>query len=482
MSENISIKKAAMINAIAKYSVVALQLIYTAVLSRILSAQEFGIVAVVNVFIAFFQIFVDMGFGPAIIQNKSLNEDDVNNIFSFCIYIGILLTAIFIGASYPISFFYNNSIYISLGLMLSFSLSFNTFSVVPNAILMKEKRFISVSIRTIVCALVSFAVSIVLAVKGFGVYALVANTVLNAFLLFCWNEISVKCRFRFLPKVESIKKVFSYSSFQLLAQTLNYFNRNLDNLLIGKFFSEEELGYYSKSYSLMMYPVHYLPGVISPILHPIYADHQDDSDFIYNSYLKLLRFLSLLGVFGTAFCFLAGREIILIAFGDKWEPSIIPFKILCLSLWFQILSNTTGPIYQSLGNTKLMFVSCLFSSLVIVSCIIGGILCGDILYVSIFVLAAYVITFFSTFFFLIKLGFKYSVIKFVWSFKFDILIFVVLMLISVFYPLKIDNKYLSFLIKFLILFSIYVTLLFITKQHRIFVSILRRHPKNEKKE
>ena len=412
MSKNISIKKAALINAIAKYSTVILQLGFTGILSRILTPKEYGIVAVITVFVAFFQLFADSGFGVGVIQNKSLDENDNSNIFSFTIYLGIILMAVFMGVSYPISIVYSNSIYIYLGFILSFSLMFSTWNMIPNSILLKNKRFIPIGVRTFVTALVSNIVSLVIALNGGGVYALAFQSVAWSFSLFLWNIFSVKTKFCFLPKWASVKKIWSYSIFQFGAQTLNYFNRNLDNLLIGKFLSDEELGYYNKAYTLVGYPVAYLPGVITPVLHPILSEHQDDYDYIYDLYVKLIRFLSLLGCFGAAFCFYASREIILTAFGNQWAASIVPFALLSLSLWGQILTNTIGAIYQSLGKTKTLFFSLLITSVVIVSSIIVGLFTKDINYIAGFVSLAYVVNFFITYFILLRFGFKKSFIKF----------------------------------------------------------------------
>ena len=91
MKKTISIKKAALINAIAKYATVILQLVFTAILSRILTPKDYGVVAVITVFVVFFQLFANSGFGAGIIQNKELTEEDNNNIFSFTVYLGFFL-------------------------------------------------------------------------------------------------------------------------------------------------------------------------------------------------------------------------------------------------------------------------------------------------------------------------------------------------------------------------------------------------------
>ena len=476
MKENayMSIKKAAVVSAGSKYAIVVLQLIYTAILSRILTPEDFGTVAVVNVFIIFFQLIADMGFGTGIIQNKDLEKDDVKNIFSFTVYIGFLLMFIFICFSFLIAFFYNDDEYISLCIVLSLALAFNSFNVVPNAVILKEKKFIDIAIRSIIVAIVSFTCTIFFALKGLGVYALVLYSVLNAVGVFVWNEAKTKIGFKFKPNIESLKKIWGYSMFQFGAQTLNYFNRNLDNLLIGKFFSKAELGYYNKSYTLMQYPINYLPGAITPVLHPILSEYQNNKQVIYQKYMQVIRLLSLIGCFCAAFCFFSSREIILIAFGDQWEASILPFKILCLSLWPQIITNTIAPIYQSIGYTKLMFKSLCITTTMIIGFIVCGIFSQSIVTVSIFVTIAYVINFFITFYILIVKGFKLKYNGFIGTFRIEMFIFIILILESLIISINIENVFISFGLKLLIMLATYVVLLLVTKQYKFFTSFIRK--------
>lgn len=473
-NKQISIKKAAFLNASSKYITIILQIIYMAVLSRILTPEEFGIIAVINVFIIFFQMFADMGFGTAVIQNKTLTDDEVNQLFTFTVYLGIVLMLLFAGASFIIAAVYNDQIYISLGFMLSFSLLFNAFNMIPNSVMLKNKRFVAIAVRTIVVALISYSITISLALSGVGVYALAANSIVMALAIFIWNEISTKLKFRGRVKLATLKKVWSYSLFQFGSQALNYFNRNLDNLLIGKYFSTAELGYYNKSYTLAGYPVTYLPGVITPVLHPILSEHQDDHDYIYNSYIKLVKFLSLIGCFGSAFCFFAGREIILIAFGNQWEPSIIPFQTLSLSLWMQILTNTIAPIYQSLGNTKLLFRSTVITTVLIVASIVIGVHIGNIRFVSICVSTAYILNFLISFGVMMIWGFKRSFFQFAKQFWHEIIFFAVLILLSVLWPINIENIVINFAVKFIASMTIYAIMLFITKEHRVLIDFLKK--------
>jgi PST family polysaccharide transporter len=453
---------------------VIIQLIYIGILSRILTPKDFGIVAVINVFIVFIQLIADMGFGTAVIQNKKLTDEDISNIFSFSIYLGIASLLISMGGGYLIAEIYEESIYVSLGFVLSFSLAFNTFNMIPNAILLKERRFVTIAFRTVIVAILSFSTTIFLAVSGAGIYALAAQSVLNAIGLFLWSEITVRIKFKFKPSLSSIRKIWGYSVYQYGAQTLNYFNRNLDNLLIGKFLPKSDLGFYNKAYTLTQYPISYLPGIITPILHPVFSEYQDNKKYIYIKYMKILKIISLLGCFVSAFFFFAGREIIMIAFGSQWEASILPFRILSLSIWMQLLTNTMAPIYQSIGNTKLMFITLLITTGMIVSMIIAGITTQSIIYISIFISSAYILNFFISYFVLIRIGLKENYFKFLVSFRHEVLIFIVLGMMIFIWPYNEANIFVGFLVKFIAMTCIYGIMLFITQQHNVFLEFVKR--------
>ncbi|HHK6821357.1 TPA: oligosaccharide flippase family protein, partial [Streptococcus pneumoniae] len=144
-----NLKRGIFYTAIGKYSNVVIQLLVTAILSRILSPVEYGIVAVVNVFLLFFQMLADSGIGPAIVQNKELNKSDLISIFSLTIYSGIVLSCIFALLGYPMGVLYGETIYVSLFPLLGLCVLFYTITIVPQAILMKTMNFKIVNFLTI---------------------------------------------------------------------------------------------------------------------------------------------------------------------------------------------------------------------------------------------------------------------------------------------------------------------------------------------
>ncbi|BBK76272.1 MULTISPECIES: lipopolysaccharide biosynthesis protein [Clostridium] len=467
---NISIKKAALINFIAKYSNILIQLLVNCILARILTPDDYGIVAVITVFISFFTMIADMGIGPAIIQNKELSNRDVSEIFTFTILTGVIISIIFALFSYPLSKIYDNNVYIYLGMILSISILFNILNIVPNSLLLKEKKFKTLGVRTIIINFLCGMITIALALVGAKYYSLVINSLLVGFFTFsinCYGS-NLKIKFSF----SSIKKIKQFSSYQFSFNFINYFSRNLDNLLIGKFMGQVPLGYYDKAYKLMLYPVSNLTFVITPVLHPILSDYQNDKDIIYEKYIKVVKLLALLGAFISVYCFFSADEIIRIMFGNQWGTSVASFKILSISICVQMVLSSSGTIFQATNETKKMFYAGLLGAGANILMIIIGVLKGKIEYVAIGVVIAYMLNFITCYYLLIKKVFNRKLTEFMMEFRSTILILVICSLFMVIFEININNCMISAAYKFVICGSGYVLSLYLTKEINMFLSIL----------
>ena len=169
--------------AVARYSGLIVSLVIAGVLARLIPPEDFGVVAVATVIISFFGIFSDLGVGAAVIQNKILTDGDLSKIYSFTVWTGVLLAVLFFAASWPIAAYYEKSILKSLCQWLSVNLLFASVNIVPNALLHKAKRFRFLAVRNLVVQVGGGAVSIVAALCGAGLYALIVNPILSSVLL-----------------------------------------------------------------------------------------------------------------------------------------------------------------------------------------------------------------------------------------------------------------------------------------------------------
>lgn len=343
--------------AVAKYSGILVQLIITAVLARLLAPSDFGIVAVATVIIAFFNILSDIGIGPAIIQKKDLTIEDYNYIYSFTLYVGIGVSFIFFFLSWPISTYYNSPMLIGICQSLSIVLFFRCLSIVPQNLQYKQKCFKFTAFTTLAVQIVSGVASIFAALLGMGLYSLILSQVLSTvftFIIFYYKE---KLKFHFKIRKQSLQKIMSFSVYQFLFNFINYFSRNLDKLMIGRFIGMDALGYYEKSYRLMMLPLSNITFVITPVMQPIFSNFQNNLNEMARNYVKVLRILSFISFPLSVLLFFGAEELIILFFGEQWNDAIEPFKILSLTVAFQILTSTSGSIYQSANATKQLFIS-----------------------------------------------------------------------------------------------------------------------------
>ncbi|WP_423188912.1 lipopolysaccharide biosynthesis protein [Alkalibacterium sp. f15] len=459
-------KNALFYTALGKYSIVTVQLLVQAVLSRILTPEEYGIVAAVNIFLVFFQLLADFGLGPAIIQNKDLDSEEVNSIFSFSLYIAFGLAILFVFLGYPMSLFYGNDVFIPISRILAIAVFFYGILVVPQSILLREKNFKLVNITVVIGASVSGVISIILALLGFSYYAIIIGNTAKAFTLFVVfyikTETKISLRFKWAP----LKKIFAFSRNQFLFNFINYFSRNLDNLLIGRYFSSSALAYYDKAYQVSLYPNQVLTSLVTSVIHPILSDYEDEKDRIKRVYLRISNLLATLGMPLSVFLFFSAEEVILFLFGGQWDGSVLAFQILALSIWIQMILSSTGGIFQSGNRTDLLLLSGVLSTVFNVTGIVIGILMGQIEYVAAFLVLSFSLNLIQANYLLLIKMFQSSLLEF-----FKVLVkpvYLAIMQVAAFWllPELPLNIFLSLVVKGLVFVSVWVVGLLITGEFK----------------
>lgn len=257
--------------------------------------------------------------------------------------------------------------------ILALNLFFAAANIVPNALILKEKRFRFAAMRSLTVQIAGGTAAIAAAYAGAGIYALTINPVFSSLMLLAINYRQNPLPLRLRPGRKALGKVFSFSAYQFSFQLINYFSRNLDKLLMGRYMSLSQLGYYDKSYRLMMLPLQNIAYVISPVMHPIFSEMQHDLKQLGASYLKVVRLLAFIGLPLSAVLFFTAQELVLIIFGDQWEPSVPVFRILALSVGIQIVMSTSGSIFQAANATRMLFLCGVFSAALNVAAICTGI-------------------------------------------------------------------------------------------------------------
>nr|WP_275298364.1 lipopolysaccharide biosynthesis protein [Clostridium sp. YIM B02555] len=462
-----------MITFIAKYSNVITQLIINSILARLLMPEEFGVIAIITVFISFFNILGDMGIGPAIIQNKLLDDKEISDIFKFSVMGALVIAIGFYFFSYFIAFFYTNKIYIKLGILLSFSVFFFICNIVPNALIYKKQNFKLVGIIN-VCANIGVGIiTITLALNGWSYYSLIFDSISKSLFIFILSFTFSKIKIKKGYSYNAVKKIRNYSSYQFLFNFINYFTRNLDNILIGKFLGSSTLGYYDKSYKLMLYPVQNLTNVITPVLHPVLSEYQDQIDVIYDTYIKVVKVLAYIGIFVSVYCFFSSKEIIRIMYGNNWDKSIPVFRILSLSIVIQMVLSSIGSIFQSTGYVNKLFSTGFVSACFTITAITIGIISKSLEILSIGIVISFAFNFIQCFYVLMTHVFNKKFSEFLLNIK-NVLIIGFIMVCGYLLTsrISIDNVLISAIVKLVIGIITYLIGLIITKEYKLLKSII----------
>lgn len=397
-----SMRGAAVIQFASKYASIGVQLVVTAVLSRLVTPDEYGLMAIVNVFTALFALFTDMGLGVAIVQFRDLEERDFGALFAFSVILGTGLAVAFCFLAVPVSWFYGHDELVGLCLAAAPSILFSCMNMVPNGLMLREKRFMGIGVRLVTCNLVAGVVAIALAFSGWGAYALVAQVVLSALLVLVWNLFARPLHEVSLGFGSTLSKVSSYSANQFAFNFLNYFARNLDNLVIGRVLGSQSLAYYDKAYKLTTYPLSALSSVVASVVQPFMAEHQDEQDVLRACWWKVTKLLSLVGAPIAAVLFCCAEEVTLLFYGDQWGAAAPLLQVLSLSVYVQIIGNPSGAFYQSAGRTDSMFKAGLVNTVLTVTGLAVGLSLGGLQGAALGISLAYCCHLFAMYYFLLK--------------------------------------------------------------------------------
>lgn len=333
----------------------ALQFMITIVLARLLTPDHFGLVAMISVFINFAALFSELGFSVALVQYKEVEERHLSSVFWLNIAAGIVLTILMGAASPLIAGFYNNPLLAPMTMAIALNFTIGAFNDVQTAILEREMAFRRLTFITLSSIVVGSVTAIVMAALGFGVWSLIGQTLMTtlAEVVVMWVTTQWKPRLMFEGK--AIRELLGFSANLLGFQVFNYWLRNLDNLLIGRYVDQASLGLYTKSYSLMLLPVTQITRVFSTVMFPALSRIQDDPMRVKRMILRLHRMIALMSMPLIGGLLVVADSFVITLLGPKWAGMVPMLRVLCVAGFIQPVTSTTGLLFQSQGHTQLQF-------------------------------------------------------------------------------------------------------------------------------
>lgn len=361
---------------IDNFAKLGIQFIVGIILARILSPREFGLIGMITIFIAVSQTFVDSGFRNALIRKKYCSDVDYSTVFYFNMVVAVALYMVLFFSAGLISHFFEEPQLKPLIKVLGLGLIFSSFSIIQQTILTREINFKLQTYVTLVAALGSGTLAIVMALNDYGVWSLVALTVSRFFLtsLFLW--LWSKWRPIWAFSVQSFKEMFSFGSKLLLSAIIETLYQNIYLLVIGKYFSASDLGFYTRADQFRNLPSKNIMGVVQRVSYPVLSSIQDEAERLRTNYQKLIRstmfitFLMMLGMAAVA------KPMILTLIGEKWMPSVAYLQLLCFVGMFYPLQALNLNMLNVKGRSDLFLKLEIIKKLIAIPVIVVGIFYG----------------------------------------------------------------------------------------------------------
>lgn len=318
-------------SAFQKFGAMAISFVANIVLARLLSPDDFGCIGMLAIFITLSATFIDGGFGSALIQKKEPTEEDYSTIFYWNMLLSILLYGLLYFTAPHIAHFYNIPLLSAVLRVEGLVLIINALSLIQNNRLRKQLQFKKLAIIDISSAILSITISILMATKGFGIWALVAQQLLlcSFSTLFLW--IVGKWHPRLVFSVKSFKELFNFGFFILLANLVNTFCNNIQGLLIGKVYNSSTMGYYSQGKKLEELSSTSISNVVDRVAYPILAEAQDDKPRMIHMLSQFITSLAYLTIPLMLLFILIAKPLIVLIYSTKWLPSVHYFQILCIA-------------------------------------------------------------------------------------------------------------------------------------------------------
>ena len=338
---------------IERFSVQGIQFVLSLIMARLLSPSDYGTIGMLAIFYAISQTFIDSGFGNALIRKNNCIEEDFSTVFYVNVGIAITCYCILFALAPWVAEFFGVQILCPILRVQSINLVLNSLMGVQVAQLTRNIDFKALAKRAMLATLVSGVFGVLLAYLGCGVWALVYQSILSTVINFAF--IWLYCRWypqkRFSMK--SFKELFGYGSKLLASGLLNTIYTNLTTLIVGKFYSSNDLGFYSRGTQLARFPCDNINGVLRKVTFPILAKIQNDDKHLINIYRKYICFSSLVIFFVCTLLAAIAEPLVRFLLTEKWEGAIIYLQIICFAIMFDHVCSINLSLLQVKGRSDL---------------------------------------------------------------------------------------------------------------------------------
>ncbi len=342
------------------------------ILARLLTPEDFGLIAMVAAVTSFVQLFKDLGLSMATVQRAEVTGGQVNALFWVNVAVSAAATLVTAALSPAIAWFYTDERLIGVTLALASGIFLSGLSVQHEALMKRQMRFTAIAVIEVSAVIASVVLAIAAAWLGADYWALVVQQL--ARVVFATLGAWIACSWRpNRPRwAEGVRSMLAFGGHLTGFRLLNYFARNADDILIGRFVGAEALGYYTRAYKLLLAPIELIRNPISNVVIPSLSRLQNKPERFRGYSMRALSIIVFLSMPLITFCFAEADRLVLLALGPQWTEAAAIFRVLAAAAFVQSFNMVTGWSFTALGQTDRWFKWGLLSS----SSIVGAFAIG----------------------------------------------------------------------------------------------------------
>lgn len=329
-------------------------------LARILTPNDFGLIAIISIFIQVSQAFITSGFPQALIQKKEVDHLDYSSVFYTNVGLGLLFYVINFIIAEPIALFYNKIELENIIKTLSLLFVINSFALVQDAIMNRKLDYKRLALINVPSVLVAGMIAIYMASNEYGVWSIVAFQLINRLLYTIQIWFFSAWKPSFVYSIERIKGLFGFSGYLLLSGIITMVYNNMYQLFFGKQFSIVETGYYQNSLNLTLTPAQVISSSINQVAFSSLSRVQEENKIIADTYSKIGSQMSFILAPILTFSSIIANDLFLFIFSAKWMPSVPYFQLLCCLGFLIPIANLNFSILNVKGKSNYYLVLTIF--------------------------------------------------------------------------------------------------------------------------
>lgn len=356
-----NIKQKTLLGAIWKFGerilAEVMHFVISIILARILMPDDYGLIALVMVFIVLCDKLVVCGFATSLIQKKDADNVDFSSVLYFSLFVAVILyCGLFLSAPYIADFYdkFERVLLISVIRVAGLSLFLVAFNSVQQAYISKNMLFKRNFWSTLGAVAVSGAIGIVMAYRGLGVWALVVQNMIRTIIGMLILFYTVRWRPQLVFSLARLKDLFAYGWKIFMSSVIKVVYNDLRSLVIGKFFTPADLAFYNRGQTLPQLVDSNITGTIDAVLFPAYAKLQDNKSALVNAVRRAVKTSCYILMPMLALMAAVASPLVSVLLTDKWLPCVPFMQILCLSFMFSPIETENLQSIKAIGRSDIV--------------------------------------------------------------------------------------------------------------------------------